>query len=235
MAAGCDGNIILLTDSYKVSHFKQYPEGTTTVYSYFESRGGKYPETVFFGLQYLMLRHLEGVRVTKEYIDEAEAVTASHFPPGTVFNRSGWEYIIEKHGGRLPIVIKCVPEGTVVDVKNVLMTIENTDPACYWLTNYIETLLVQAWYPMTVATHSRACKKVILDALRKSGDPAGVAFKLHDFGFRGVSSVETAGIGGCAHLVNFLGTDTIAGILVAQRAYGVCLFLLLREKVDFFL
>eukprot|EP01061_Rhynchopus_euleeides_P019890 TRINITY_DN3261_c1_g2_i1.p1 TRINITY_DN3261_c1_g2~~TRINITY_DN3261_c1_g2_i1.p1 ORF type:complete len:504 (+),score=198.08 TRINITY_DN3261_c1_g2_i1:89-1513(+) len=219
MSVRCDDNIILLTDSYKISHFKQYPQGTTKVYSYFESRGGKYPATVFFGLQYMMMKHLEGVRVTKEGIDEAEEVTASHFPPGTVFNRAGWEYIIEKHGGRLPIVIKAVPEGTVVDVKNVLMTIENTDPECYWLTNYVETLLVQTWYPMTVATHSRACKKAILDALRKSGDPAGISFKLHDFGFRGVSSCETAGIGGCAHLVNFLGTDTVAGILVAKRAY----------------
>eukprot|EP00754_Rhynchopus_humris_P034807 Rhum_TRINITY_DN163_c0_g1::Rhum_TRINITY_DN163_c0_g1_i1::g.501::m.501/K03462/NAMPT; nicotinamide phosphoribosyltransferase len=220
MALTADDNIILMTDSYKISHFKQYPEGTESVYSYFESRGGKYPQTAFFGLQYLMMKHLEGVRVTKANIDEAELVTKSHFPPGTVFNRAGWEYIVEKHGGRLPIVIKAVPEGTVVDTKNVLMTIENTDPKCYWLTNYIETLLVQIWYPTTVATHSRACKKVILDALRKSGDPELVQFKLQDFGFRGVSSVETAGIGGAAHLVNFMGTDTVAGIVMANRVYG---------------
>ena len=229
MSLTADDNIILMTDSYKISHFKQYPEGTESVYSYFESRGGKYPQTAFFGLQYLMMKHLEGVRVTKANIDEAELVTKSHFPPGTVFNRAGWEHIVEKHGGRLPIAIKAVPEGTVVDTKNVLMTIENTDPKCYWLTNYIETLLVQIWYPTTVATHSRACKKVILDALRKSGDPELVQFKLQDFGFRGVSSVETAGIGGAAHLVNFMGTDTVAGIVMANRVYGVWLHLFLAD------
>eukprot|EP01059_Diplonema_ambulator_P031852 TRINITY_DN598_c0_g7_i1.p1 TRINITY_DN598_c0_g7~~TRINITY_DN598_c0_g7_i1.p1 ORF type:complete len:485 (+),score=181.65 TRINITY_DN598_c0_g7_i1:47-1456(+) len=218
MDSGLD-NIILLTDSYKITHYKQYPAGTSTVYSYFESRGGKYPETVFYGLQYLMKKYLTGVRVTKEHIDEAEELSKAHFPPGTGFNREGWEYIIEKHGGRLPLVIKAIPEGTVVPVKNVLMTIENTDPKCFWLTNYIETLLVQVWYPMTVATHSRACKKVILDKLRETGDPAEVAFKLHDFGFRGVSSVETAGLGGSAHLVNFMGTDTVAGIQIARRFY----------------
>ena len=95
--------------------------------------------------------------------------------------------------------------------KNVLMTIENTDPKCYWLTNYLETLLVQVWYPMTVCTHSREQKKVIKHFLEKSADPGSflVGFKLHDFGFRGVSSVESAGTGGAGHLVNFLGTDTV--------------------------
>eukprot|EP00659_Diplonema_papillatum_P004499 gene4499-6969_t len=219
MSRSCDDNFLLLTDSYKIGHFKQYPPKTTTVYSYFESRGGKYPQTVFFGLQYMLKKHLEGVRVTQEAIDEAEIFTKGHFPPGDIFNRAGWEHILKEHGGKLPIVIKAVPEGTVVDVSNVLMTIENTDPKCYWLTNYIETLLVQVWYPMTVATHSRACKKAILDNLRATGDPEGIQFKLHDFGFRGVSSVETAAVGGCAHLVNFMGTDTVVGILCAQRFY----------------
>ena len=94
---------------------------------------------------------------------------------------------------------------------NVLMTIENTDPACYWLPNYLETLLVQVWYGSTVATQSREMKNLILKYLRRTGDPSLVDFKLHDFGFRGVSSVETAGVGGAAHLVSFRGTDTFEG------------------------
>eukprot|EP00755_Sulcionema_specki_P014340 Sspe_Gene.56400::Locus_31028_Transcript_1_1_Confidence_1.000_Length_2012::g.56400::m.56400/K03462/NAMPT; nicotinamide phosphoribosyltransferase len=213
-------NFLLLTDSYKVTHFKQYPPKTTVVYSYFESRGGKYTETVFFGLQYFLKKHLAGVVVTPPKIDEAERILTAHLPPGSGFNRLGWEHIWNKHGGRLPLRIKAVPEGTVLPTRNVLITVENTDPECYWLTNYVETLLVQVWYPMTVATHSRACKKLILDNLKATGDPAGIPFKLHDFGFRGVSSVETAGIGGCAHLVNFLGTDTVAALTVARDYYG---------------
>ena len=88
------------------------------------------------------------------------------------------------------------------------------------MTNYLETLLVQIWYPSTVATQSRAMKQTLLEFLRATGDPAQVDFKLHDFGFRGVSSVETAAIGGAAHLVNFNGTDNLAGIVHAQRYYG---------------
>lgn len=218
--SGIDHNIILLTDSYKVTHWKQYPPGTEKVYSYFESRGGKFDQTVFFGLQYLLKKHLEGAVVTREMIDEAEAIVEKHLGSKGLFNREGWEYILEKHGGRLPISIKAVPEGTVVPTHNVLMTVENTDPKCYWLTNYIETLLVQAWYPITVATLSMNMKRLITKYADDTGDPKLVDFKLHDFGFRGVSSVESAAIGGAAHLVNFKGTDTMAGLLLLRRYYG---------------
>jgi len=212
-------NLLLLTDSYKASHYKQYPKGTTTVYSYLESRGGKFDKTLFFGLQYLLKKYLEGQVVTKQKIDEAETFFNQHMGPG-MFNREGWEIILQKHGGKLPVRIKAVPEGTVVDNKNVLMTIENTDSECFWLTNYLETLLVQVWYPITVATQSYFCKEIINGYLEKTGDPAGLPFKLHDFGFRGVSSVESAAIGSAAHLVNFMGTDTLAGIGMLQNYYG---------------
>ena len=221
-AMSLSDNIILLSDSYKVSHYKQYPPGTEYVYSYFESRGGKYDETTFFGLQYFLKRYLAGPVVTREKIDQAADIYAAHFfdPAGMMFNKEGWEHILEEHGGCLPVTIKAVPEGTNVPNKNVLFTMVNTDPQCFWLTNFLETLLVQVWYPMTVATHSGSMKKVILDYLEKTGDPTTIGFKLHDFGFRGVSSVETAGIGGAAHLINFLGTDTVAGMIVAKEAYG---------------
>jgi nicotinamide phosphoribosyltransferase len=212
-------NVILLTDSYKVSHYKQYPPGSELVYSYFESRGGQFPEVVFFGLQYYLKRYLAGAIVTRERIEEADELLALHFGK-KVLNRAGWEHILRKHGGRLPVVIRSAPEGSVIPNRNVLMTIENTDPECYWLTNYLETLLVQLWYGCTVATQSRAMKKLILRYLIETGDPELIGFKLHDFGYRGVSSVETAAVGGAAHLVNFQGTDTLAGIEMLRQFYG---------------
>lgn len=213
-------NLLLITDSYKLSHYVQYPKGTQNVYSYFESRGGRFGQSVFFGLQYLIKNYLEGSVVAHWRINEAERIAKAHLGGERTFNRAGWEYIIDKHGGKLPIRIKAVPEGTVMPVKNVMMTVEVTDPNVYWLTNYLETLLVQTWYPTTVATQSWHMKGILRDYLEQTGDPAGLDFKLHDFGFRGVSSVETAGIGGAAHLVNFRGTDTLAGILVAERYYN---------------
>jgi nicotinamide phosphoribosyltransferase len=213
-------NIILDTDSYKLSHYLQYPPNTQSVYSYFESRGGKWQEVVFFGLQYYLKKYLEGQVITQDKIDEAAEVSTLHFGNPNLFNKAGWEYILHKHNGRLPVAIKAVPEGMVVPGHNCLLTIENTDPNCYWLTNYLETLLVQVWYPCTVSTQSREMKSLILKYLKRTGDPSLIDFKLHDFGFRGVSSVESAGTGGAAHLINFKGTDTLAGVMVARKYYG---------------
>lgn len=214
-------NIILQTDSYKLSHYRQYPPQTDAVYSYFESRGGKYPSTLFFGLQYFLKNYLEGTRVTMDSIAEAEEIAEAHFGSPYLFNRPGWEHIVNHHDGRLPVSIKAVPEGTLVNNRNVLMTVENTGGApTRWLTNYLETLLVQVWYPCTVATVSHAIRKVILEHLEATGDPSLIDFMLHDFGFRGVSSTESAGIGGLAHLVNFKGTDTIEALMIGRRFYG---------------
>ena len=210
-------NIILNTDSYKVSMFKQYPAGTTGVYSYIESRGGRYDRTVFFGLQAFIKEFLLEP-ISQGDIDIADEILTAHGEP---FNRAGWQYILDKHNGYLPVVIRAVPEGSVVPVKNVLATIENTDPECFWLTTWLETALLRAiWYPTTVATQSWKIKQVILDYLEKTGDPTTIDFKLHDFGARGVSSMESAGIGGASHLVNFMGSDTITGVLFAREFYN---------------
>lgn len=218
-AAGVD-NLLLCCDSYKITHHMQYPPNTTTVYSYFESRGGKFDEVLLFGLQYIIKRWLVGVVVTDEKIEEAKEVYKAHFGYD-YFNESGWKHIVKVHKGMLPVRIKAAPEGSVVPTRNVLFTVENTDPHCYWLTNYLETLLVQFWYPMTVATNSYHLKTRLAKYLQKTADSMdALQFQLHDFGYRGSTSVESAGIGGAANLVNFDGTDTIAALMTARRYYG---------------
>jgi len=210
-------NLILLGDAYKFSHHKFYPDNTTKVYSYLESRGGKFSETVFFGLQIFIKEYLEGIAILPEDVDEAYEYLGTKlgvFGRDDVFDRTKFDYIVNVHGGKLPVIIHAVPEGTVVGTKNVLLTIENTDPNCTWLTNFLETLLLQIWYPITVSTLSREVKKIATKYWRKTTDlPIEVQdfcmnFVLNDFGFRGVSSVQSATIGGMAHLVNFLGSDT---------------------------
>jgi nicotinamide phosphoribosyltransferase len=212
-------NFLLDTDSYKSSHHLQYPPGTTKVFSYIESRGGRFDRTVFFGLQIYLKRYLSKP-ITQEMVEDAADFWAAHGEP---FNHEGWEYIVNQHGGRLPVVIRAAREGSVIPTHNVLLTIENTDPKCFWLTSFLETALLRAvWYPTTVSTLSWHAKQIIRDALeRSSDDPEGqLPFKLHDFGARGVSSKESAGIGGAAHLVNFTGSDTVTGILYAREFYG---------------
>lgn len=219
-------NRLLLTDSYKLTHWRQYPPGTEHVYSYLESRGGLHEEVVVFGLRYILDTYL-AEPITDDEVLAASGIVAYHMGQGKtarghdLFNGKGWRHIIDHHGGRLPIRIRAVPEGTVVPVGNVMMTVENTCPRCAWVTNYIESLLLHVWYGSTVATVSREVKRVIREALRITGDEAQLPYKLHDFGFRGVSSVESAAVGGAAHLVNFHGTDTLPAIDMLMRHYGL--------------
>jgi len=211
-------NILTLTDSYKVSHYRQYPPNSEHVYAYFESRGGLYKKTVAAGMQYYRDKYI-AKPITMADIDAMESLVIAHLGPGA-FNRAGWEYILRVHGGYLPIEIKAVPEGTVLSSGNILMSVENTDKKVPWLTNYVESLLVKVWYPTTVASTSYYIKQLILEALEKSGDPSLITFKLHDFGDRGVSSPESAAIGGVGHLFNFRGTDTLTSLDMARTYYG---------------
>lgn len=213
-------NRVIDTDSYKASHWLQFPPQTTLVHSYMESRGSErdYTETVFFGLQYVLKRYF-AAPITREEIEEAAEIIPAHGEP---FNYKGWLRLLEKHGGRLPMRIRAVREGSVIPIKNVLMTVENTDEEFYWLTSWFETALLRIWYPITVATQSFYIKRDIHRFLSETADDAQaeIAFKLHDFGSRGVSSQETAAIGGAAHLVNFLGTDTMAALLLHRKYYN---------------
>jgi nicotinamide phosphoribosyltransferase len=210
---------ILRTDSYKLSHAPwQYPPDTSGMWSYLESRGGRYGETCFVGLHGLLQAYFTDP-ITMDDIIIAKSFAAMHGEP---FNEAGWLRVLGNHQGRLPVRIRAVPEGMIVPTHNILLSVESTDPELYWLPSYIETQLVRLWYPITVATQSLYIKRNIWRYLKETSDApaAELPFKLHDFGARGVSSAESAGIGGFAHLTQFQGSDTIEGILYAKEFYG---------------
>ena len=225
-------NIILLSDSAKATHWWQYPPGTQYVYSYFESDGSDregWEDVVFFGLQYFLKRYLTGQVITKEKIEQAGKIYAQHFGngihenPGRFF-KEGWEYILDTHGGHLPIKIKALPEGQVVPTNTVLMTVVNTDPRCYWLTSFVESLLTQVWYSITMCTVSRMMKLCIQRGHEETGCeklPMAVPnFQLHDIGFQSASSVESAALNALSHLVNFTGSDSPIANILASEFYG---------------
>ena len=225
-------NMILNTDSYKASQYLQLPPNMRYQFSYVESRGSAgdhntydrddmpviITQTVFFGLQKYLIDVLSEP-ITQADIDEADEILTAHGEP---FNREGWQYILRKYNGYMPVRIRAVPEGTVVETRNALVTVENTDPNCAWLVSYLETALMRAvWYPTTVATVSWRIKNLIKLYMEETSDTTeGLEFKLHDFGARGVSSDESAGIGGLAHLVNFMGTDTVSALLAGRKYYN---------------
>ncbi len=211
-------NIILMTDSYKSSHFLQYPENTTYIHDYIESRGGLYGYTKFFGLQYYLKKYLSK-NITMDMVNEANDIMTLH---GLPFNKEGWEYIVKELDGKLPLRIRAVPEGAIIKNHNVLVTVESTDSKVPWIVSWFETLLLKIWYPITVATYSYKIRQIISYYLNLTSDnhDEEIDFKLHDFGYRGVSSEESAGIGGLAHLTNFKGTDTLKSLVFARKYYS---------------
>ncbi|WP_345424949.1 nicotinate phosphoribosyltransferase [Pseudonocardia xishanensis] len=211
-------NIIINIDSYKNCHYALYPKGTEYVSSYIESRGGAFPVAMFVGLQAFVREYLMHP-ITLEDIDEAEAIATEQ---GMHFNRDNWLGILRDHGGYLPVEIEAVPEGTVLPVRNVLIQLTNTDPRYPWVTTYIETALLRAiWYPTTVGTVAWLAKQQIADVIAATSDkPELVRRILHDYGARGVSSNESAALGGMASLVNFSQSDTITGISAAKKYYN---------------
>lgn len=217
-------NLLLKADSYKYCMYNIYPEGATSLFSYLESRGGEYDHTVFFGLQYYLKKYLS-TPITIKDVEEAKLFTQEH---GVDFNYEGWSYIAKELKGKLPIRIRSVSEGMKVPVSNILVSVESTDEKCFWLVNWVETLLLKVWYPTTVLTQNNSLRNIMLEALNKSADDAQseIEFKIHSFGYRGVSSEESAGIGAAAELLCSMGTDTLAGIILANNYYnsGMCGF-----------
>lgn len=213
-------NQIFDADSYKFSHYLQLPPGTKGMSDYIEARtGSQFEETMFVGLQ-IYLKDIIANPITMLNVIEAKEVIEAHGEP---FNWEGFVKIVDKHGGHWPVRIKAVPEGMAIPKSNALVTVESTDEELAWVPGFMETALQRAvWYPTTVATISRYAKKTIMKYLEKtSDDPQGqISFKLHDFGCRGVSSYESAGLGGLAHIFNFMGTDTVPALIFARKYYG---------------
>lgn len=201
------------TDGYKLGMWKQYPENALYAMSYLEARGGA-DRVKFFGLQYV-LKQLQVPTI--EEVDQAREFVKNYFGRDDVFNYEGWKAIAEM--GYFPIRIHSVKEGGVYPTGEVLATIENTEPGFVWLIAWFETQIMRVWYGTNVATISFEIKELIKDYLERTGTPEELPVKLVDFGSRGASSAESAGIGGMAHMLNFLSTDTLNGIMYAQEYY----------------
>lgn len=214
-------NIILNVDSYKLSHYKMYPSAMTEMTSYIEARsGGKWNEVVFFGLQMFLKEYLSKP-ITMYNVREAQRLAELHGEP---FNEEGWSIIVNEFGGYLPLEIQAIKEGTVVPTGVPVVQFRNTDPRFAWLPAYMETVMLRAvWYPCTVATNALMCRNIIEQYLYDTGCKdigATAKFMLHDFGARGSTSHESAGIGSAAHQMVFMGTDTIEGIVTLQKYYS---------------
>lgn len=222
-------NPMLLCDFYKISHRAMYPEGTETVYSTWTPRATRMEgvtEVVHFGVQQFIKKYLVTYfnknffnRSKKHLIEDYKrfiTATLGDPNPGTQHIEDLWDL---KY---LPLSIKSLPEGTKVPLRTPVMTIQNTDPKFFWLTNFIESLASsELWQASTSATIAHEYRK-LLDkyAMETVGNTDFVQFQGHDFSFRGMSSLDSAVSSGMGHLLSFVGTDTIPAIQGAEYYYN---------------
>ena len=212
---------MLLTDVYKMGHMEQYVPGCNKVYSYLQARSNKvYDQTVFFGLRYILQKYLTQP-ITNDHVNEFLKVRSA------ILGVKNNDNVVSKmmqlgNLGFWPLHIKAVDEGSVVPTKNVLMTMTNTIPEFYWTVGFVESMLLKIWYPITVATTSYQYKKLIHKYFNEtvSDDLYFLKpFMVHDFGYRGDSSEESAEISGMAHLTSFIGSDTVPAFNASGKYY----------------
>lgn len=213
-------SLICRIDSYKFSHPFAYPDGIKGMSSYGEARVKGSEVIVPFGMQMLVKRYLSQ-SITMADIDAAEAFSEAHFGR-KLFARAAWEKVVNVYAGKLPLIIRAVPEGTVMRGGQPIYNVTVLDEDLFWMSAGFETMIQRGiWYPTTIATMDRSIKQEIARFYRQTGADMGMLpFALHDFGGRGVTSGETAEIGGAAHLVSFMGSDTVEGILAANFYYN---------------
>ncbi|MEE1897689.1 nicotinate phosphoribosyltransferase [Flavobacterium rakeshii] len=220
---------LLLTDGYKVDHRRQYPQGTTMVYSNCTPRKSRIQavdEVVFFGLQYFIKKYV--IEDFNQYFfgkpkEEVVKKYARRINNYLGENQVGTAHIEALHDlGYIPMVFKALPEGASVPLRVPMFTMYNTMPEFFWLTNYFETLLsAVVWLPCNSATLAREYRK-ILDryAAETSTLEELVNWQAHDFSMRGMGGVEAAVTSAAGHLLSFTGTDTIPAIDFLEEYYN---------------
>jgi len=207
----------VLTDSYKPSHPFLYPESIKSV-AYGEFRCGyngdkEDTRLLFYGIRYIIENYIS-VKWTIQDVELAEKFYETHnagyqkFP----FPKDLFLKFIKENNGYFPVKIEALPEGTACHVHTPVYQITAENEYAVLIT-FLETLVTMSWYPTTVATLSRRARDVVEQAYNDTVDEDGywsLESRLHDFGFRGCTSIEQSVIGGSAHLINFTGSDTMS-------------------------
>lgn len=220
---------ITFSDFYKTDHRRQYPEGTTSVYSNMTPRGSRVEgvdKVVVFGLQYFVLEYLIK-RFNEDFFMQPREMVVKQYKR-RLDNALGkdavqMDHIYALHDLKfLPLRVKALAEGTLCPMRTPFITLQETLPEFYWLPNFLETILsTVTWMPMTSATTAHQYRVLIDRYARATSDmPDFASWQGHDFSMRGHSSFESACVSGMAHLLSFTGTDTIPAIDYLEQYYG---------------
>ena len=223
-------NPLFLTDGYKTGHHQQYPKGTSLVYSNFTPRANKYApkgceQVVSFGQQMVMRIIHEAFE--NDFFSQPKDMVCGEMKRelsmylNTDYDVSHFEALHDL--GYLPIKVKVIEEGTLVPIKIPVLTIYNTIPEFYWITNYLETIISNLlWKPMTSASIAHTYRKVLTKWQEKTDAEKGwfIDWQGHDFSMRGMDSIDATISSGLGHLTSFSGSDSLPAIYGARKYYG---------------
>jgi nicotinamide phosphoribosyltransferase len=223
-------NPLLMTDGYKTGHDRQYPPGTTRVYSNFTPRTNKYAPAgcdllVSFGQQ-MITRQIHDAFANEFFSKPKDEVCGEMKRELSMYLNTDYDvsHFERLHDlGYLPICIKSLEEGTLVPMKVPVLTIYNTHPDFFWVTNYLETIISNLlWKPMTSATISHAYRKLFTSWQEKTDAEQAwfVDWQAHDFSMRGMDSIDAVISSGLGHLTSFSGSDSLPTIYGARKYYG---------------
>lgn len=223
-------NPLFLTDGYKTGHHQQYPKGTTLVYSNFTPRTNKYApkgcdQVVSFGQQMVMKIIHESFQ--NNFFSQPKEVVCGEMKRelsmylNTDYDVSHFEALWDLQ--YLPIKVKSIEEGSLVNIKVPVLTIYNTHPDFYWITNYLETIISNLlWKPITSASIAHTYRKVLTKWQEKTDSEKGwfIDWQGHDFSMRGMDSIDATISSGLGHLTSFSGSDSLPAIYGSRKYYG---------------
>lgn len=218
-------------DFYKSSHPPQFPDGTNFGYANFTPRSGNHrnvpgDKVVFVGLQLFIKDYLINDFNTTFFNKPKEQVCKKYLR--RISNGLGSKICVKHiealHDlGYLPILIKALPEGSVIPYGVPPFTIQSTHDDFGWLPNMLESVLsAEIWPVMTSATTYNEYRKLFeAYAIQTVGDTDFVPYQGHDFSFRGMMGRHAAALSGFGHLAaGSYGTDTIPAIDIAEDYYN---------------
>ena len=218
--------VMLYSDSYKQCHPKMYPDNQECLVSYLTPRKAMnedFPKMVVYGVQPFIFDMMDAFdsffAMPLEWaMYDYDKYIGVHLGLDNVAR----DRIIELHElGYLPLEIRALPEGTVVNMGVPIVEMRNTHPRFAWLVQWVECLLQTEVWPMCAyATVGWEYHKVAEKYYNMTAPGADPFMAMADFGFRGMSCMEDATRCSASWLLSFNKTSTIPALPYLDDYYN---------------
>ena len=224
--------MMLFSDTYKHTHPRMYPRKEPykmrKLVSYLTARknmSDAFPTMVFVGMQPFMIDYLiDGFnnQFFNRPLYEVEAEYKHYMDVQIGTANTEWSEIAALHRlGYLPIEIRAIPEGTIVNMGIPVVEMRNTHPDFAWVVQWIECILqVELWATCAYATVGKAYHDLAARYYAETTDGVDPFMAMADFGMRGMSCIEDSIRTSASWLLSFNKTSTIPALPYIDQYYN---------------